>query len=387
MIDLNALVPRAEDTLDAFPEETASDTSALSARRARRVQTPSRDSLQVFAPERSAPTTGDEAMARGDDGPLLLVVAEPPPKPAARIVLTAASLNHRAWEWRGRAWPGRHVPPALAVAARVARTELQRLSQVTRRVVRKGLLRMLQSAKVLDEIQARGLRLHDRSLVWLRGAEKRVRPRVLTIQHELQRTWRGTLHVIIRHRFHGATAIAASLTVVVVAVSIRMIDMWPSRPLLAVISTPEWVPFAAPIVPAIEAAALASAALSDDARGAAPSVEPAANRQDPGAIQRTLNAYRDAMSILDVAMVKAVWPSADTPTLQQTFAALYDQSVEFDSCRISVSAATALAICQGSVSYVRNQPPRRRRTEARQWRFTLGNAGTRWIIRTVAEGE
>jgi hypothetical protein len=109
-------------------------------------------------------------------------------------------------------------------------------------------------------------------------------------------------------------------------------------------------------------------------------------RQDTMEIQRVLNRYRDAFSVLDVATVQTVWPSADEDTLRQNFAGLYDQNVEFDSCQIAIAATavTADAFCRGYVSYVRNDRVKRRRTEARQWQFSLMNDGVRWIIRTAS---
>jgi hypothetical protein len=293
MIDLAALIPRAEDTLDAFPDEIPSDASVFTRRGVERAPAVDDESLLLFAPEDDRPT------------------------PAAG--------------------------PALVT-------------------LRLGALRMGSA------VRARLLS----GIVW--AAEVIVKgSRKLRAER------------ITRSAFTGANAIMGAIVLLSAVSIVGLYIRQPALALLPVMSTPAWVPYPASVVASIDAARAASVPISERAQPSPVPSEPA-DRNDRMAIQRALNTYRDAFSILDPAMAKAVWPSADERALQQTFALLYDQSLEFDACRISVSAATASAICEGSVSYIRNQRPRRRQSEQKQWRFTLDHDGKRWTIRTAVEG-
>ena len=167
----------------------------------------------------------------------------------------------------------------------------------------------------------------------------------------------------------------AIVTAVLIAVVAGFAPRQPTLSLLPSTMTASWAP-------------LAVAAVALERRGrqnTTPSLRAGSHRDDTMDIQRVLNRYRDGFSVLDVAAVKTVWPSADEHALRKAFAGLYDQNIEFDSCRISVAATTptADALCRGEVSYVRNERVKRRRTEVKQWQFTLANNGARWTIRTI----
>ncbi len=103
---------------------------------------------------------------------------------------------------------------------------------------------------------------------------------------------------------------------------------------------------------------------------------------DTRAIQRVLNKYRDAFSILDVRAVRAVWPAADTRALGMAFDRLEEQNLEFDSCRISVTDLRAEASCRGSAQYTQVAGPDPR-TEPRQWQFALHKVDEKWLIDAV----
>jgi hypothetical protein len=117
-----------------------------------------------------------------------------------------------------------------------------------------------------------------------------------------------------------------------------------------------------------------------------PSVPPrgAAPTNDRRAIQAVLNRYRDALSILDAAAVRAVWPSVDVTAVRSGFARVIDQNVEFDACRISSAGVQATASCSGVLESGLNPGQRRPRSERKVWQFTLQKAGDRWRITDVS---
>jgi hypothetical protein len=120
-------------------------------------------------------------------------------------------------------------------------------------------------------------------------------------------------------------------------------------------------------------------------RGSAPAPTPPPKPRpiDAAAIQRVLNRYRDAYSTLDVAAVRAIWPSVDAPALRTTFDRLAEHNVEYDSCKISAADAGAVAVCNGVAQSV-PMGARKTTTERRQWRFVLSTVKNRWLIETVA---
>jgi hypothetical protein len=111
-------------------------------------------------------------------------------------------------------------------------------------------------------------------------------------------------------------------------------------------------------------------------RGTAPA-------NDRGAIQAVLNRYRDALSILDVAAVRAVWPGVDVAAVRSGFARVADQNVEFEACRISSTGVQATASCAGVLESGLNPGQRRPRSERKRWQFTLHKSGNRWQITNV----
>lgn len=106
-------------------------------------------------------------------------------------------------------------------------------------------------------------------------------------------------------------------------------------------------------------------------------------RNDTRAIQAVLNRYRDAVSILDVTAVRAVWPSADAGVLRREFAALVEHNLEFDACRIASTGRGATASCAGVIESGFSAGNRRPRVERTRWQFTLHKSGDRWTITEV----
>jgi hypothetical protein len=108
----------------------------------------------------------------------------------------------------------------------------------------------------------------------------------------------------------------------------------------------------------------------------------AARPADTKAIQRVLNRYRDAFSVLNVAWVKAVWPAADIKTLSASFNRISQQNFEFDTCRILVIETRAEATCRGTAEFT-NAGSRRPRNESRRWEFALRKVSRDWLIESV----
>ena len=106
-------------------------------------------------------------------------------------------------------------------------------------------------------------------------------------------------------------------------------------------------------------------------------------RQDTHAIQLVLNRYRDAMSVLDVAGVRAVWPTVDVAALEREFARVNERSLVFDACRITSSQTQATASCDGTIASGLIVGGRRPRVERTRWQVTLRMSGQRWIITAV----
>lgn len=140
--------------------------------------------------------------------------------------------------------------------------------------------------------------------------------------------------------------------------------------LLAAVADP---PFSRLVPPVLEARAPAPAA---------PVEVPQPVADDTRHIQRVLNKYRDAFSILDVRAAKAVWPSANTAALEARFAGVAHQNYEFDACRINVGTGNAQASCRGLIEY---QPVKGRalRREAHAWLFSLRKVHDDWFISDV----
>jgi len=127
---------------------------------------------------------------------------------------------------------------------------------------------------------------------------------------------------------------------------------------------------------------LSSSASTTTGRVPAPSVRGPERLAATRAIQRVLNRYRDAFSILDTSAAKAVWPAVDTKALGMAFDRLEEQNLEFDSCRISVTDLRAEAFCRGSAQYTQ-MGSLRLRTEARLWQFALRKVNENWLIDAV----
>ena len=106
-------------------------------------------------------------------------------------------------------------------------------------------------------------------------------------------------------------------------------------------------------------------------------------RNDQRAIQAVLNRYRDAVSTLDAAAVRAVWPTANVTVVRSEFAGLAEQNIDFESCRIASTGPRAAASCAGVVESGFRAGDRRPQSERKRWQFTLHRTGERWTILAV----
>jgi hypothetical protein len=79
-------------------------------------------------------------------------------------------------------------------------------------------------------------------------------------------------------------------------------------------------------------------------------------------------------------------PGVNERAIRDQFAAVSEQNVEFDGCRISVSESRAVAVCSGTVTSTLAGPEGRANTLARSWRFVLDRKNDRWTIARVAVG-
>jgi hypothetical protein len=157
------------------------------------------------------------------------------------------------------------------------------------------------------------------------------------------------------------------------------------------VKEPIWVALAMPVAASVPTTVTAVNPRNAQARAAvaaAPgrsAVPPSFDvRQAQRAVQSILNRYRDAFSILDAGAVKRIWPTANERAIRDEFAAVGEQNIEFDGCRIAVSPPTATALCSGTVAFTPAEPDGRRQVEPRHWRFTLERNGERWTIARVA---
>ena len=97
-----------------------------------------------------------------------------------------------------------------------------------------------------------------------------------------------------------------------------------------------------------------------------------------------LRQYALAFERLDANAVAKVWPSADHRALSRAFDAIEFQEVSLDTCNVRVSGATAVADCDGRITYVPKIGKKDPRTVTRQWGFALQREGDAWLITTAA---
>ena len=96
-----------------------------------------------------------------------------------------------------------------------------------------------------------------------------------------------------------------------------------------------------------------------------------------------LQQYANALSRLDVAQTRAVWPSADAGMLRRAYEQLASQRVELGSCEVRAGARDGSAVCAGRVTIVPRVGRRAEMTESRTWIFELTHRDGRWVISGV----
>ena len=142
----------------------------------------------------------------------------------------------------------------------------------------------------------------------------------------------------------------------------------PARP------TPTPTPTATPTPPA------ARVESNTGSRPAPPPAEPAAPAES-SLVQSVLNRYRQGYSTLNADAVAAAYPAVNARSLARAFDQLESQQFDFSSCKINVNGTQAEATCGGTASFVPKVGNRTRRSESRQWTFSLVRVNDGWIIR------
>jgi hypothetical protein len=145
--------------------------------------------------------------------------------------------------------------------------------------------------------------------------------------------------------------------------------------------------------PAVSANASTPAAARPDVPASSalpppPIVEPpakayAVTTADRRGVETAVERYRDGVTKLDAAAVRAVWPSANAQELAREFGQLQEQQVEFHSCDLDIKESTAAATCTGVAGYVQKIGNAHPRFDDRRWAFTLKRAGSDWLIQDV----
>ena len=100
-------------------------------------------------------------------------------------------------------------------------------------------------------------------------------------------------------------------------------------------------------------------------------------------VQRVVSQYARAFGTLDASQVKAMWPTVNEPALRRAFDGLESQNVDIESCTITVTAPSAVALCEGTASYVPKVGSKKLRRERREWTFYLLEKGAQWSILEV----
>jgi hypothetical protein len=104
---------------------------------------------------------------------------------------------------------------------------------------------------------------------------------------------------------------------------------------------------------------------------------------DARQIESMLGRYKQAYGALDVSATSQIWPSVERRSLARAFATLKSQSVAFASCAVRIQGFTAVALCDGTVEFVRAVGSSDPRIERQQWTFTLRRRSGQWQIEDV----
>ena len=116
------------------------------------------------------------------------------------------------------------------------------------------------------------------------------------------------------------------------------------------------------------------------ARVTPPPAEPAPPSES-SLVQSVLDRYRQGYSTLNADAVAAAYPSVNSRSLARAFDQLESQRFDFSNCKINVNGSQAEATCAGTASFVPKVGSRTRRSESRQWSFSLVRVNDGWIIR------
>jgi hypothetical protein len=102
------------------------------------------------------------------------------------------------------------------------------------------------------------------------------------------------------------------------------------------------------------------------------------------AARTAVDEYRQAFNSLDAMAAQRVWPTVDRRALDRAFRQLATQSISFDRCEVTTAGVAGKAVCNGRATWAPTVGDRTPRDEARTWRFTLAQRGSRWVITDAA---
>jgi hypothetical protein len=148
------------------------------------------------------------------------------------------------------------------------------------------------------------------------------------------------------------------------------------------------VPLAAQMTPVVAAAKIETAPRRlIELPAEPPQVNTASVRtvvfDETAAIQDVIRRYENAYERLDAAAAKQIWPSLDERALAKAFAGLASQTISLQPCRVDVTSASAIALCNGYATYIGRVGNKAGQIQRRTWRFQLLKSGDNWRIGSV----
>ena len=104
---------------------------------------------------------------------------------------------------------------------------------------------------------------------------------------------------------------------------------------------------------------------------------------EASAVRQALMSYKNAYDRLDAAGAAEIWPTVDRLALSRAFDGLQSQTLDFQSCSVTVTGTRATAECRGSLAFVRKAGDALPLTVEHQWVFTMRKQERDWRIEQV----
>ena len=113
--------------------------------------------------------------------------------------------------------------------------------------------------------------------------------------------------------------------------------------------------------------------------------QPAVRMDEADSILRVLHQYRRAVERMDARAAQAVWPSLDARALARAFTGLESNSLDFEDCGVTISAAEmAQAQCRAVATYLPKVGRRKPVNAEHEYTFTFSKTGGDWRIDSAA---